>query len=109
MLFNLIVGIVDNLFDQYHEKSEAESRAKLILAHERKKWDKNYGLIILFPSPFNIFSILLFPIVIFSGDNKQKLNIFFSKCCYFFIAIVIFLYMVFLGFITYFLALEFNK
>ena len=105
MLFNLIVGIVDNLFDQYHEKSEAESRAKLILAHERKKWDKNYGLIILFPSPFNIFSILLFPIIIFSGDNKQKLNILFSKICYFFIAVIIFLYMVLLGFMTYFLAL----
>ena len=105
MLFNLIVGIVDNLFDQYHEKSEAESRAKLILAHERKKWDKVYGLIILFPSPFNIFSILFFPIIIFAGDNKQKLNILFSKFCYFFIALVIFLYMIFLGLLTYFLAL----
>ena len=105
MLFNLIVGIVDNLFDQYHEQSEAESRAKLILAHERKKWDKNYGLIILFPSPFNIFSILLFPIVAFSSDNKQKLNILFSKFCYFFIALIIFLYIVFLGIITYFIAL----
>ena len=105
MLFNLIVGIVDNLFDQYHEKSEAESRAKLILAHERKKWDYNYGLLILFPSPFNIFSIILFPFLIFSGDNKQKLNIFFSKFCYFFIALIIFLYMFFLGILTYFLAL----
>ena len=105
ILFNLIVGIVDNLFDQYHEQSEAESRAKLILAHERKKWDKNYGLMILFPSPFNIFSIILFPILIFSGDNKQKLNFIFSKFCYFFIALGIFLYMFFLGILTYFLAL----
>ena len=105
MLFNLIVGIVDNLFDQYHEKSEAESRAKLILAHERKKWDKNYGIIMLFPSPFNIFSILLFPIVIFSGDNKQKLNILFSKFCYFFIALIIFIYIIFLGIICFLLAL----
>ena len=105
MLFNLIVGIVDNLFDQYHEKSEAESRAKLILAHERKKWDKNYGIIMLFPSPFNIFSILLFPIVIFSGDNKQKLNILFSKFCYFFIALIIFIYIIFLGVICFILSL----
>ena len=105
MLFNLIVGIVDNLFDQYHEKSEAESRAKLILAHERKKWDNYYGLLILFPSPFNIFSILLFPILIFAGDNKQKLNILFSKFCYFFIALIIFIYMIILGILSYFLAL----
>ena len=105
MLFNLIVGIVDNLFDQYHEKSEAESRAKLILAHERKKWDNHYGLLILFPSPFNIFSIFLFPILIFSGDNKQKLNIWFSKFCYFFIALIIFSYMIFVGILSYLLAL----
>ena len=75
------------------------------MAHERKKWDKVYGLIILFPSPFNIFSILFFPIIIFAGDNKQKLNILFSKFCYFFIALVIFLYMIFLGLLIYFLAL----
>ena len=43
MLFNLIVAIVNNLFDSYHEKAEAESRAKLVLAHERKKWDDRYG------------------------------------------------------------------
>ena len=106
MLFNLIVGIVNNLFDQYHEKAEAESRAKIILAHERKKWDNNYGLLILFPSPFNIFSIIFYPILLFSGDNKPKLNIIFSKFCYFFIALFIFFYIFFLGLITYFLALS---
>ena len=105
MLFNLIVGIVNNLFEKYHEKAEAESRAKLVLAHERKKWDTNYGLLILFPSPFNIFSIILYPILLFSGDNKPKLNLLFSKFCYFFIAIVIFMYLLFLGFMSYFIAL----
>jgi hypothetical protein len=105
MLFNLIVGIVNNLFNQYHEKAEAESRAKIVLAHERKKWDNNYGLLILFPSPFNIFSILLYPILLFSGDYKPKLNLLFSKFCYFFIALMIFMYILFLGIITYFLAL----
>ena len=105
MLFNLIVGIVSNLFDQYHEKAEAESRAKIVLAHERKKWDNNYGLLILFPSPFNIFSIIFYPILLFSGDHKQKMNLLFSKLGYFFIALIIFLYMVFLGILTYFLAL----
>ena len=105
MLFNLIVGIVNNLFDQYHEKAEAESRAKLVLAHERKRWDKNYGLLILFPSPFNIFSIIFYPILIFAGENKEKLNLLFSKLCYSLVALFIFLYLVFLGIITYFLAL----
>ena len=105
MLFNLIVGIVNNLFDQYHEKAEAESRSKIVLAHERKKWDKNYGLLILFPSPFNIFSIIFYPILLFSGENKLKLNLLFSKFCYFFIALIIFFYIFFLGILTYFLAL----
>ncbi len=105
MLFNLIVGIVNNLFDKYHEKAEAESRAKIVLAHERKKWDQNYGLLILFPSPFNIFSIIFYPILLFSGENKLKLNLLFSKFCYFFIALIIFFYVFFLGILTYILAL----
>ena len=105
MLFNLIVGIVNNLFDQYHEKAEAESRAKLVLAHERKRWDKNYGLLILFPSPFNIFSIIFYPILIFSGEKKAKLNLLFSKFCYFFVALLIFFYLILLGILTYFIAL----
>ena len=105
ILFNLIVGIVNNLFDQYYEKAEAESRAKLVLAHERKRWDKNYGLLILFPSPFNIFSIIFYPILIFSGENKEKLNLLFSKFCYFLVALFIFFYMILLGILTYFIAL----
>ena len=105
MLFNLIVGIVNNLFDQYHEKAEAESRAKLVLAHERKRWDKNYGLFILFPSPFNFFSIIFYPILIFAGDNREKLNLLFSKLCYFLVALFIFFYLIFLGIITYLIAL----
>ena len=105
MLFNLIVGIVNNLFDQYYEKAEAESRAKLVLAHERKKWDKNYGLLILYPSPFNIFNIIFYPILIFAGEHKEKLNLLFSKFCYFFIALLIYAYMIVLGILTYFFAL----
>ena len=106
MLFNLIVGIVNNLFDRYHEKAEAESRAKIVLAHERKKWDQNYGLLILFPSPFNIFSIIFYPILLVFGDHRQKLNLWFSKFCYFFIAIIIFFYILLLGILSYFLALS---
>ena len=105
MLFNLIVGIVNNLFDQYHEKAEAESRAKLVLAHERKRWDKNYGLLILFPSPFNIFTIIFYPILIFAGENQEKLNLLFSRFCYFFVALTIFIYMFILGVLSYFLTL----
>ena len=105
MLFNLIVGIVNNLFDLYHEKAEAESRAKIVLAHERRKWDNNYGLLILFPSPFNIFVIIFYPILLFSGDYKAKLNLFFSKFCYFFVALIIFVYIFVLGIMAYFLAL----
>ena len=105
ILFNLIVGIVSNLFDQYYEKAEAESRAKLVLAHERKRWDKNYGLLILFPSPFNIISIIFYPILIFSGENKENLNLLFSKLCYGLVALFIFLYMLILGILSFPLAL----
>ena len=67
--------------------------------------DKNYGLLILFPSPFNIFTIIFYPFLIFAGENKEELNLLFSKICYFFVALLIFFYMIFLGILTYFLAL----
>ena len=106
MLFNLIVAIVNNLFDSYHERAEAESRAKLVLAHERRKWDDRYGLLMLFPSPINIFSLLLLPFLYFSKEqNIKKNNILFSKICYFFIALIIFIYFFILGILSYLLTL----
>ena len=106
MLFNLIVAIVNNLFDSYHEKAEAESRAKIVLAHERKKWDDRYGLLILFPAPINIFSLVLIPYLLFSrlsGNSVKikKYNILFSKFCYFFIAAFIFISLNILNFLIF--------
>ena len=106
MLFNLIVAIVNNLFDSYHERAEAESRAKLVLAHERKKWDDRYGLLILFPAPLNIFPLLLLPFLYLSKDqNLKKNNVLLSKICYFYIAFLTFIYFLVLGILCYLLTL----
>ena len=68
-LFNLIIAIVTNLFNKVEEKAEAENRAKLILTHERIKWDEEYGLLILLPSPLNIISLILIPFLFLNKDN----------------------------------------
>ena len=100
-LFNLIIAIVTNLFNKVEEKAEAENRAKLILTHERIKWDEEYGLLILLPSPLNIISLILIPFLFCIRDEKKRFNWMFSKFCYFFIGIIIFIYLFLLGIIVF--------
>ena len=100
-LFNLIIAIVTNLFNKVEEKAEAENRAKLILTHERIKWDEEYGLLILLPSPLNIISLILIPFLFCIRDEKKRFNWMFSKFCYCFIGIIIFIYLFLLGIIVF--------
>ena len=102
ILFNLIVAIVNNLFNNLEEQADAENRALLVLTHERIKWDERYGLLIFLPSPLNIFSLLFIPWLFFISDNKKvKANRIFSKICFFFVAIIIFFYLIIVGLLCY--------
>ena len=102
ILFNLIVAIVNNLFNNLEEQADAENRALLVLTHERIKWDERYGLLIFLPSPLNIFSLLFIPWLFFISDYKKiKANQIFSKICFFFVAIIIFFYLIIVGLLCY--------
>ena len=105
ILFNLIVGIINNLFNELQEKADAENRSVLILAHERIKWDDRFGLLILLPAPLNVFSIVpIIALLIYSHNREhsqiQKLNLIFSKVAYFFIALFYFLFLFIVGLIA---------
>ncbi len=95
MLLNLVIAIINNLFNFYEKKADAENRAVLVLTYERIKWDKEFGLLILLPAPFNLISILFIIILLTVPDSKREyLNSSFSKITYFLIAIANFFMMI---------------
>ena len=94
ILFNLIVAIINNLFNEFQEQADAESRAMLVLTFERIKWDDRYGLLIMLPAPINILSLFFIPILFFIKDNIEFYNMLFAKISYFFVALFIFLLMI---------------
>ena len=106
MLFNLIVCIINNLFESCQQKSIAENMSVLIVSHERMRWDEKYGLIILLPAPLNLISLLFIFILVIYGryyeDEKViELNYLFSKICYFSLAFLNFLLLFLVGIIVY--------
>ena len=95
MLFNLIVGIINNLFENSVDDADAESRSMLVLTHERLRWDDKFGLLILLPSPLNIFSFFCNIFLLFYHEkygNTEKINHILSKVFYIFIAIIYFFF-----------------
>ena len=106
MLFNLIVCIINNLFESFQEKSNAENMSVLILSHERIRWDEKFGIVILLPAPLNLISLFfIFILVIyahFNDDEKViKLNYIFSKICYFLLALIYFILLTLCGIFVY--------
>ena len=108
MLFNLLVGIINNLFENAIDDADAESRAMLVLTHERLRWDNKYGLFILLPSPFNIFSLFCnFFLLIYDKKygNTQNINNKLCKIFYIFILMFYFIISIISGIITFPLSL----
>ena len=104
ILFNLIVGMMNNLFENSVEDADAESRAMLVLTHERLRWDDKFGLLILLPSPLNFFSFFCNIFLLFYNEqygNAEKINDILSKIFYIFIAIIYFFFSAFIGIICY--------
>ena len=101
ILFNLIVAIINNLFNSLEDKADAENRAVLVLTHERIKWDNRYGLLILLPAPLNAISLIFIPWLFVVKDSIEDVNLLFSKVCYFIVAVIIFFYLILLGLICY--------
>ena len=96
MLFNLIVGIINNLFENATEVADAESRAMLILTYNKLRWDEKYGLFIFLPSPLNIFSLPFNLFLLFFGEKIRNIEIISQKLCqsfYIFILVVYFLFL----------------
>ena len=104
ILFNLIVGIINNLFENATDNAEAESRAMLVLTYDRLRWDDKYGLLILLPAPLNILSFPFSVFLLLFGEkinNVENINLILCKIFYFFIAIVYFFVLIISGIIFF--------
>jgi hypothetical protein len=88
ILLNLIIAIVNNLYSFFKEKADAENRSVLVISYERIKWHDEFGLLILLPAPFNLFtSLFIFILLLAPESKKASLNTFFSKIAYFIVAL----------------------
>lgn len=87
MLLNLVIAIINNLYNFFKDMADAENRSVLVLNYERLKWDSSYGLLILLPAPFNILSLFFIIILLLAPEHKrEQLNTVFSKIAYVIVA-----------------------
>ena len=103
MLLNLIIAILNNQFVIHSKTADAENRAILVVAYEKIKWNKEWGLLILLPAPLNLIS-LPFVVIhsIFVPDKyREYFNSIFCKTCYMSIALFYFFYLLVISVVFY--------
>ena len=103
ILFNLIVSILNNFYNECEEIADAESRAMLVINHKKLRWNGNYDLLIFLPVPFNILSFPFCIYLLFIKDVKkrEKLNEVFCRFFFIIIALILFIVLLFFGIIIY--------
>ena len=103
ILFNLIVSILNNFYNECEEIADAQSRAMLVINHEKFRWNGNYDLLIFLPVPFNILSFPFCVYLLFIKDAKkrEKLNDFYCRFFFIIIAFILFVVLFIFGIIIY--------
>jgi hypothetical protein len=76
LLFNVLIAVLTVTYEREIEGEEAKHRATLIKAYYRWKWDENYGLLILMPSPLTIFITAALPALVFFRNPSRITNLF---------------------------------
>ena len=103
IMFNLIVSILNNFYNDCEEIADAQSRAMLVLNHEKLRWNGSFDLLIFLPVPFNIFSFPFCVYLLFIKDVKkrEKLNEFYCRKFFVVIAFILFVVLLLFGIIIY--------
>lgn len=76
LLFNVLIAVLTVTYEREVEGEEAKHRATLIKAYYRWKWDENYGLLILLPSPITIFISSVLPLLVCVRNPSRVTNLF---------------------------------
>lgn len=66
LLLNLLVGIINNVFNGFQDRVESEYYSVIIKTYYKDHWDEKYGMMVFLPTPFTALALLLAPVLIFS-------------------------------------------
>lgn len=91
MLFNILIAILTVTYEREIEGEESKYRSTLIKAYYRWRWDDNYGLLILMPSPITIFITTVLPLL-FGVRNSSRITNLFSKLFFLLFVLPMFFY-----------------
>jgi len=81
LLLNLLIAILSNVYETLVERVDGEYRAILVQNYHKWKWNEDYGILILLPSPLSVIVAVFVPVLLVSS-NPRKWNYFFSKVFY---------------------------
>ena len=96
LMLNVLIGIVNNLTETFHERIKSEYRSVIIKKYYEYRWDNNYGMLIFMPTPVTALSLVFAPILIIT-KNPAMLNEFFAKLLYIVYALPQFVLFIFLS------------
>lgn len=91
LLFNVLIAVLSVTYEREVEGEEAKYRATLIKSHYRWKWDENFGLLILMPSPITIFITSVLPLLLVVKNPSRVTNL-FSKIFFLLFVIPMFIF-----------------
>ena len=81
LLLNLLIGIINHVFDAFTEQVESDHCSTLIKTYYDNQWDTNYGMLIFSPTPITGIALILSPLVLFS-KNREYWNDKISRVLY---------------------------
>lgn len=91
MLFNVLIAILTVTYEREVEGEESKYRATLIKAYYRWRWDDDYGLLILMPSPITIFITAVLPLLL-GVKNSSRITKLFSRIFFILFVLPMFIY-----------------
>ena len=86
ILFNLLIAILSNTYSKMIERGSVEYGYILYMTKKLKKYNKQYGALILFPAPLHAPLFLL--TINYMKDSNQSCNALVVKIGYIFILII---------------------
>ena len=91
LLFNILIGLLTITYEREREGEESKYRTTLIKAYYKWRWDEDYGILILLPSPITIFTTLILP-VLFGVNKAERVTGLFSRIFFILFVLPMFAY-----------------
>ena len=76
LLFNLLIAIFSNTYEEMSKRSNMEYALIVYGDYYAQKFEKKYSFMVSLPPPFNILTCIFFPIMIFFSKTPKIHNFF---------------------------------